>query len=206
MTESSIPVAFDEMYNPPRPVVYIQLRGDSEDDVQELMRPLSPVRSSFHVFVRVEGLEHAYPMVANVTLSQLADLTEILELDNGYLRVDNGGRGGGPMATLMDVVNVIGYVTTAVAGGQLVERAYNAMRYGKQQNAASDWLRGGRSDVLDPLRTFVRSANSWAEGEFSHRFALSAEQSYQLLRAAGYEYDDRDGLWWRDSNSHAPEE
>jgi hypothetical protein len=202
MTEMSVRVAFDEAYSPHPPVVYMQLNGDSEDNVQALMRPLSPTNSSFHVFVRVEDLANPYAMVANVTLGDLAQLTEILELDRGHIRVDNAGRGGGPMATLIEVVNVIGYITTAVAGGQLVERAYDEVKYGKQREAAKDWLRGGRDDLLDPLRTYVFLPGSWGEADFTKAFALSGEPAYRLLRAAEFEYDDRNQRWWRPIGYH----
>jgi len=195
MAQITLPITLLDAYK--SRVIDVDLVGEPFDDVQALMRLLSDSPSSFHIFVKVEGNEHPTALVADVNLEQLAEVRDILDTDDrGRVRFDNGGRGGDPMPTLIDIINVIGYVTTPYAVGKLAHKTWYELIYGRRQKAARDWLRGGRDDVLDPLRSWVRFQRAWKEDHFRKIFDLNRDEAFRLLRASGYEYRDTDETWW----------
>ena len=195
MSRVTLPIAFRDAYI--NKVFEVDLVGEAGDEVQTLMRPLSDVPSGFHVFVKVEGNGRPTPMIADVTLAQVVEVLDVLETDGqGRIRFDNGGRGGDPLPTLIELVNVIGYISTPYATAKVAHKTWHELIYGRRQRAARNWLRGGREDVLDPLRGWVRSSDAWQEGQFQRIFDLNRDEAYRLLRAAGYEYRDRDDAWW----------
>ncbi|NYF11188.1 hypothetical protein HDC94_002344 [Leifsonia sp. AK011] len=195
MARITLPITFLDAYT--HGVIDTDLVGEADDSVQALMRPLSETMSGFHVFVKVQGNEHPTALVADVTLEQLDEVRDILEADDrGRIRFDNAGRGGDPLPTLLELINVLGYISTPYALGKVAHSAWYELVYGRKQRAAQDWLRGGREDVLEPLRSWVRGHDAWREDQFQRMFGLNRDEAYRLLRAVGYEYRDRDGAWW----------
>jgi len=201
MPQLTLQIAFTNAYVPTTEIVDFDIIGEPDDKACELLAPYADPYSVFFVFIWYEGFERPVATPIDCTLGELLNIVDVLDSDHGRIRVDNAGRGGDPLETVTDVLNVLGYFLTAYEAQKLSKKFQDELIYGRKHSAARDWLRGGRAEVLDPLRSWVRAYDVWREADFTRRFGLSGDEAYRLLRATGYEYYDRDRAWWIINNN-----
>ncbi|MFB3979872.1 hypothetical protein [Microbacterium proteolyticum] len=121
--------------------------------------------------------------------------------DGDVVHVDLGGRGGGALPLLWDVVGGVSTLAWLVQLGLGANGRIEAARYRNSRTAAREWVDAGvDAEPSMALRVFVYEERDWDRRAFDRRFALERASGSALLRMLGYRKVSNDPEVWSEGD------
>lgn len=121
--------------------------------------------------------------------------------DGDVVHIDLGGRGGGALPLLWDVIGGVSTLAWLVQLGLGANEQIKAARSRNSRTAAREWVDAGiETEPSMALKVFVYEERDWDRPAFDRRFALDRASGSALLRMLGYRKRSNDPEVWSEGD------